>query len=319
MELDVHEDNKRPLGELTEAAASFSGSTSGKTQRMKRIYLCLVIVLALTIVVVTIVATTFLLTPAESEAKPRWMSVSPKSPLSVTVTLRSKSDTSSGVGGQLQLCQGGACCVTDRFIFTAPTVIYMDDHQNCTKFGMDKDKEMSVKVMNEDAIKVFIYQFDVVLEDGESYNVLYKKSFKNSSWSQPFLLKVRDITNEQKMMLKINIKNLGANPSVATYVKNSRIEVKLRGDTRAGCFTNPLPWPDKEGTVNLDDLETLGPCFTYSISGAGDDLLVSYHAPNNTHFKVSKIVLKSYENQIYGWTVRHPTSQWANAEFDDDY
>ena len=184
---------------------------------------------------------------------------------------------------------------------------------------MDKNQEMSIKVLNEDPMKVLIYRFEVALEDGASYHVLYAGSTANSIWSQSFPLKVRDITKDQKTMMKINMKNIGENPSNATYFNNTRIEVNLKGDNRTGCFTNPLPWPIKEGTVNLNNLETLGPCFTYSIREAAENLLVRYLAPFTTPFTVTKIVLKSFEDQNFGWTVRLPTEQWTGAEFDDDY
>eukprot|EP00091_Calanus_sinicus_P009282 TRINITY_DN21799_c0_g1_i1.p1 TRINITY_DN21799_c0_g1~~TRINITY_DN21799_c0_g1_i1.p1 ORF type:complete len:121 (+),score=22.92 TRINITY_DN21799_c0_g1_i1:121-483(+) len=120
-------------------------------------------------------------------------------------------------------------------------------------------------------------------------------------------------------MVKINIRNLERNLLEASYMKDSRIEIKLSGDTRIGCKTNPLPLPSKEGTVNLNDIESLGTCFTYRIIEAGENLLVRYQEPSNVPFTVSKIVLKTFENQNFGWTVRKPTGQWSNAEFDDDY
>ena len=204
-------------------------------------------------------------------------------------------------------------------LFSAPTVIFLEDHPNCSTFGMDKAQEMSVKVLNEDEVNILIYRFEVVLDDGASYHVLYKKSSTNSTLSQPLPLKIRDITNDQKIMMKINIRNVEGNPSEATYLKGSRIEIKLSGNTRIGCKTNPLPWPTKDGKVNLNDIESLGTCFTYSIIEAGENLLVRYQEPSNTPFTVSKIVLKTFKNQNYGWTVRQPTGQWSNAEFDDDY
>jgi hypothetical protein len=119
--------------------------------------------------------------------------------------------------------------------------------------------------------------------------------------------------------MKINMKNIGENPSNATYFNNTRIEVKLKGDNRTGCFTNPLPWPNKERKVNLNNLETLGTCFTYSIREAGENLLVRYLAPSTTPFTVTKIVLTSFEEQNFGWTLRLPIEEWTGAEFDDDY
>jgi len=316
MELDVYEEKTRPLvGPTEKVAAPLPDPISGKNERMKK-PIAIAITIAVVLFLVTVITViTVIVTKSEDH-----LEVGVAVPWKVTVTLRSKSNTARGVGGQLQLCsQGKGCCLTDRFVFTAPTVIYLEDHQNCRNFEMDKSQEMSIKVLNEDEVKILIYRFEVVLDDGASYHVLYQKSATNSPWSQPLPLKLRDITNDQKILMKINIRNLEGNPSEALYVKDSRIEIKLSGDSRIGCKTNPLPWPTKEGTVNLNDIESLGTCFTYSIIEARENLLVRYREPSNAPFTVSKVVLKTFENQNYGWTVRQPTGQWSNAEFDDDY
>lgn len=275
-------------------------------------------VVGVLVILVIILLCSFL--PGDTTGPP---SVPPKLPYSVTVTLGSRSETNSGVGGQLQLCnQGKGCCTTDRFTFTAPTVIYLDEHKNCSKFAMDKTQNMSIKVRNEDPVKIIVYRFEMTLVDGASYHGYFAGN-KTQEWSDQFTLEPQDITIQQKIMMKVNIRNIGNNPTNANYFEGTRIEVKLKDATRPGCFTNPLPWPSKEGTVKLNDVETLGPCFTYSIAEAEENLLVRYISTSDTPFNVTKIVLSSYEELNYGWTVR-PGRQskdakgWLKAEFDDD-
>eukprot|EP00092_Neocalanus_flemingeri_P108002 GFUD01138632.1.p1 GENE.GFUD01138632.1~~GFUD01138632.1.p1 ORF type:complete len:345 (+),score=59.26 GFUD01138632.1:232-1266(+) len=252
-----------------------------------------------------------------------WLSVSPKRPYSASVMLSSRSDTSGGVGGQLQLCSLESCCSTGRFLFTAPTVIYTDHHQSCNTFVMDKNQKMSIKVLNENPEKVQIDRFEMTLEDGATYQGSFTGPQKEQ-WSESFPLEVLDLTyRHQKTMIKVNIKNLKNNPRNAAYLNGTKIEMKRKGDNRTGCFTNPLPWPKEEGTVKLNDLETLGTCFTYSIGDTGSNLLVRYHEPSNTQFTVSKIKIISFAEADYEWIVRQPGQnegdmQWINAEFDDD-
>jgi len=250
-----------------------------------------------------------------------WLDVSPKHPYSATLTLRSSSDTSSGVEGRLELCNdGGGCCSTNSFVFSSKTlVVNMRDHPDCYNFEINKQKQISVKAHTGDKTKITIYSYKVSLNDGATYHGLYRQSSADSSWSQVTPLTYLNTANDQKMLIKLKVKNLADNPSKNIFVKDSRIEIKTHGDDHAGCFSNPLLWPAKNGTQTLETLETLGTCFTHSIVKAGENLLVRLVMPSGAPFTVSKIVLKTFENQNFGWTVKNPSEQWNTAEFDDDY
>jgi len=319
MELETSSEKTKPLMGPSEAA----GSSSGFPACSKGRKILLGLVSAGLVLLVILIA--IFLTPSDGpEPEPKhvpWLEVSPKNLYSATLTLRSSSDTSSGVEGRLELCNDGArCCKTEKFVFKSQKfVLHMRDHQDCSNFEIDKEKEKSVKAHVDDKTKITIYNYQVSLDDGTTYHGLYKESSLDQSWSHPTPLTMLNTANDQKMLIKLSVKNVAENPSNNIYVENSRIEIKVRGENYVGCFTNPLLWPMKQGKQTLETLETLGTCFTHSIVEAGDNLLVRLVMPPNAPYSISKVVLRSFEDQNYGWTVKSPSKDWTEAEFDDDY
>jgi len=323
MELETGGDKTKPLMGPSEGIASSSSFLA--CSKGRKVLLGVVVA---GVVLLVILLAVFISSTSNPSADPGpeanhvpWLDVSPKHPYSATLTLRSSSDTTSGVEGRLELCnEGGGCCTTDDFIFASQTVVlFMRDHQNCHNFDIYKDKQLSVRAHTGDKSKITIYSYQVSLDDGATYRGLYKESSADSSWSQVTPLRALNTANDQTMLIKMNVKNIAENPSQNIFVKDSRIEIKVEGEDHEGCFTNPLLWPDKKGTQTLETLETLGTCFTHSIVEAGDKLLVRLVMPSSASFTVSKVVLKSFENQNFGWTVKNPSGQWTKAVFDDDF
>jgi len=323
MELETGGDKTKPLMGPSEGIVSSSSLLSCSRGRKVLLGLVAAGLVLLVILLAVFISPTSSPSPdpgPEADNVP-WLDVSPKHPYSATLTLRSSSDTTSGVEGQLEFCnEGGGCCTTDDFIFTSQTVVlFMRDHQHCHNFEIYKEKQISVRANVGDKTKITIYSYQVALDDGATYRGLYQESSADSSWSQVTPLTDLNTANDQTMLIKLNVKNVAENPSQNIFVKDSRIEIKVQGEDYTGCFTNPLLWPGKRGTQTLETLETLGTCFTHSIVEAGDKLLVRLLMPSDAPFTVSKVVLKSFENQNFGWTVKNPSGQWTKAVFDDDY
>ena len=202
---------------------------------------------------------------------------------------------------------------------SAPTKIDFRDDPGCSDFNVYKNQTLSIRVINENPENIKIYKTEINLVDGDSYSAVFKGSSEANVCSDSQTLKMQDITLLQEAVIKLKVKAVKSNPDNAPYVNRTRIELRLKGHNKTGCFTNPLPWPTKDGLVKLNNLNDLGNCFNYNLENAKDDNLeVKYVAANEPQFTVTKIEVVNYKNINLCWTLRSPSTDWKLAVYDDD-
>ena len=190
---------------------------------------------------------------------------------------------------------------------------------------MNKKKNLTFQMLNEDPDKVQVFRVKLTLEDGSSYQNYLGAPPQKNQWSKMIHLKEDDPENLDLItIMKVQMRNVTENLHTCPYVKGSRIELK-RTDTGLGCWTNPLPWPASDATTKLNSVETLGNCFTFEIGDAGDNLDVKYHTPSDAKmpYDISWIKLTSLAEPNFGWKVSIPSqtsesTEWLTAHFDDD-
>lgn len=226
-----------------------------------------------------------------------WMSIPQKSIFKVALVLTSSSDTSSGTGGWIQAFSNGRSCETRRFVFRAgaATEIFMDNPAGCRDFKMDANDTMQIKVKKESGASIVVYQVKVMLEDGREYSA-YVRPQQNETLAESFPLKIE--RKGRKLAMYLNYKQVKPNTQKIEYINQTKVELKLVGDSHISCQTNPLPWPAKNGTTVLQDLEFLGTCHTFDLLNIRNNLEARFTGPKEGEFIVTKILLKSTEPQV---------------------
>jgi len=284
---------------------------------------CLFLVLLLVITIAIIIAFVFHNAPAEetgTEPVP-WMSIREKGIFKVGLVLTSSSDTGTGIGGWIQAFSTGRSCQTERFVFKAgsATEIFMDDPAGCTGFKMDANDTMLIKVKKESGGNIVVHQVKVMLEDGREYSAFVQS--QNETLAESFPLKIQ--SKARKLAMYLNYKQVKPNPRKLEYINETKVELRLDGDSHISCQTNPLPWPAKEGTTVLQDLKFLGTCHTFNLLNIRNNLEARYTGPKEGEFIVTKILLKSTEPQVQTaeWRMMSvmtgvPEKTWISLFFD---
>jgi len=284
---------------------------------------CLFSVLVCVLIIVITIALVFQSAPTEETGtKPvPWMSIREKGIFKVGLVLTTSSDTGSGIGGWIQAFSTGRSCQTERFVFKAgaATQIFMDQPTGCKDYKMDTNDTMLIKVKKESGGNIVVHQVKVMLEDGREYSAFVQS--QNETLAESFPLKI--LENARKLAMKLNYKQVKPNPRNLEYINQTKVELRLDGDSHVSCQTNPLPWPAKEGTTVLQDLKFLGTCHTFNLLNIRNNLEARYTGPKEGEFIVTKILLVSTEPQVQTaeWRMKSvltgvPEKKWISLFFD---
>jgi len=226
------------------------------------------------------------------------MSIQQKAIFKVSLVLTRSSDTSRRNSGTMEAFSNGRSCRTGSFDFKegAHTEIFMADHDGCTGFKMETNNTMWVKVEKEVGADIVVYQVKVMLEDGQEYSAFFRPQQDQTS-AESFPLRIQ--TNELKLAMYFNYKRVQPNIRKLDYVEQTKVELRLKGNSHISCHTNPLPWPSKNGTTVLRDLKYLGTCFTFDLLNITDNLEARFTGPKKGEFIVASLILRSTDLRVH--------------------
>jgi len=278
--------------------------TSSMDSKSRRWFICGGVLLTVTLTVIIGVITSFTSGKSSDPQTPDggrdllpWLSISKKALFKVSLVLESSSDTSQNNGGWIEAFSDGHFCKTKKFDFIqgASTELFVDESDGCSDFKMNKNGTMSIKVRKESGSKIAVYRVHVMLEDGQEYRAFFQKQ-QSETLAESFPLKIQQ--KERKVGIKLKYKQVQPNKQNLIYVKNTKVDLKLKGHDHISCQTNPLPWPAENGTVHLDDLQLLGTCHTFSMLKIRDNLQARLICPKQGEFIVTSIGVQSTELEI---------------------